>query len=320
MKGKQLCRHTGCSYHQGLADNYWLCYTAIHAMYIAVTPSSSVQEQCFKQRRSLILGMQRCPEALLSKGSRASTPQSKREPRRELECQGYASPHYLNITSLSGSPLNNPSKLSQSQSCCWRMVKPQQHEYSQSTWLGCGTRDLSVPNIPNEDMEKTVADELNYLSLANLSGNKAQSKGLHNKNHIDPFPSSPPHPNVRSKFNLGIWASVEDGRSASSFVGNGEICERLHCSLRPAQEIGLILQQGQRKPHALRAFLNCGPCASIRLRWNKSGWVIMTGQSLDYSDMWQDRGRTGQMLAKETFMNVKSILQFCSHRFWIHCW
>jgi len=112
-------------------------------------------------------------------------------------------------------------------------------------------------------MEKTVADELNYLSVANLSSNKAQSKGLHNKNHIDPFPSSPPYPYVRSKFNLGIWASAEDGRSASCSVGNKEICEQLHHSPRLAQEIGLILQQGKRKPHALRAILNCSPCASI---------------------------------------------------------
>lgn len=99
-------------------------------------------------------------------------------------------------------------------------------------------------------MEKAVADELNYLSLSNLSGNKAQSKGLPNRNHIDPFASPVPHPNGRSKLNLGIWVSAEDGRNASSFIGNGEICEQLHHSLHPAQEIGLILQQGQRKPHA----------------------------------------------------------------------
>lgn len=164
-----------------------------------------------------------------------------------------------------------------------------------------------------------MADEMNYLSLANLSGNKAQSKGLCKKNYINPFTSSPPHPNVSSKFNLGIWASAEDGRSTSSFVGNGEICEWLHHSLHPAQEICLILQQGQRKTHALRAFLNCSSCASACLTRNKSGLVIMTGQSLDYTDMWQDKSRTGQMLAKETFMNIKFILQFCSHRFWIHC-
>ena len=99
-------------------------------------------------------------------------------------------------------------------------------------------------------MEKTVADEMNYLSLANLSGNKAQSKGLPNEKHIDSFAFSVPHPNVKSKLNLGIWASAEDGRSASSFVGNGEICEQLHHSLYSAQEIGLVLQQGQRKLRA----------------------------------------------------------------------
>lgn len=49
-----------------------------------------------------------------------------------------------------------------------------------------------------------MADELNYLSFANLSGNKAKIKGLYNKNHVDPFQFSPPHPNVRSKFNLGV--------------------------------------------------------------------------------------------------------------------
>lgn len=321
IKGKQLCRHTGCSYHQGVADIHWLCYTVTHAMYIAITPSSSAQQRRFKQSQSLILGMWHHPGALLSNGeSRVSTPQSKRAPWRELECQGHTSPLYLNITSLSGSPLNNRSNLSQSQSCCQRMVRPQQREYSQSIWLGFGTRDLLVPSIHNQDMEKTVVDELNYLFLANLSGNKAQSKGLCNKNHIGPFPSSPPHPNVRYKFNLGIWASAEDGRSVSSFVCNGEICEQLHRSLRPAQEICLILQQWQRKTHALRAFLNCSPCASICLRWNKSELVIMTGQSLDYPDMWQDKSRTGQMLAKEAFMNIKFILQFSSHRFWIHCW
>lgn len=143
-------------------------------------------------------------------------------------------------------------------------------------------------------MENTAADEPKYLSLSNLSGNKAKRKGLYNKNHVDPFPFSPPHPNVRSKFNLGIWASAEDHGSASSFVGNGKICGLHHHFLCPAQEIGLILQQGQRKAHVLRAFLRCSPYTSICLRWNKSGLLIMTRQSLDYPDMWRDRTSAGK--------------------------
>lgn len=53
-----------------------------------------------------------------------------------------------------------------------------QHEYNQFIWLTLGASDLFVPSISREGMGKTVIDELNYLPLANLSSNKAQSKAF----------------------------------------------------------------------------------------------------------------------------------------------